>query len=157
MRPRDIGTRTETAVVRYLRANGWPNAERRALHGATDLGDITGTPGICWEVKGGEQAKTASDGLVRQWLAETTVETVNADAAIGVLVVQQARKPVPQWAAVLLMGDLFTATAWLDGREVAVRTVHVTPRLPVRLTLADAVTVLREGGWGEPLNQEATA
>lgn len=67
MRPRDIGTRTETAVVRYLRANGWPNAERR------------------------------------------------------------------------------------------VRTVHVTPRLPVRLTLADAVTVLREGGWGEPLNQEATA
>lgn len=153
MRPRDIGTRTETAVVRYLRANGWPNAERRALHGATDLGDITGTPGICWEVKGGEQAKTASDGLVRQWLAETTVETVHADAAIGVLVVQQARKPVAQWAAVLLMGDLFTATAW----TVTVRTVHVTPRLPVRLTLADAVTVLREGGWGEPLNQEATA
>lgn len=25
------------------------------------------------------------------------------------------------------------------------------------LTLADAVTVLREGGWGEPLTQEATA
>lgn len=157
MRPRDIGTRTETAVVRYLRANGWPNAERRALHGATDLGDITGTPGICWEVKGGEQAKTASDGLVRQWLAETTVEAIHAGAAIGVLVVQQARKPVAQWAAVLLMGDLFTATAWLDGRVDAVQAAPGTPRLPVRLTLADAVTVLREGGWGEPLNQEATA
>ena len=36
-RSKDIGTRAETAVVRYLAAHGFPAAERRALHGATDL------------------------------------------------------------------------------------------------------------------------
>lgn len=46
-RPKAIGTAAETAVVRYLAAHGFPAAERRALHGATDLGDITGTPGLC--------------------------------------------------------------------------------------------------------------
>src|SRR5690606_27104000 len=50
-RSKDIGTRAETAVVRYLRANGFEHAERRALRGRQDAGDITGTPGICWEVK----------------------------------------------------------------------------------------------------------
>ena len=54
-RPKAIGTAAETAVVRYLAAHGFPNAERRALHGATDLGDITGTPSLCWEVKGGHR------------------------------------------------------------------------------------------------------
>lgn len=33
-RPRDIGTRAETAVVAWLQAHGWPGAERRALHGS---------------------------------------------------------------------------------------------------------------------------
>ena len=46
-RPKAIGTAAETAVVRYLAAHGFPAAERRALHGATDLGDITGTPRSC--------------------------------------------------------------------------------------------------------------
>ena len=56
-RPKAIGTAAETAVVRYLAAHGFPAAERRALHGATDLGDITGTPQIVWE-----RATTPPDG-----------------------------------------------------------------------------------------------
>ena len=53
-KPKQIGTRAETAVARYLAANGFPHAERRTLRGREDAGDITGTPGVCWEVKGGE-------------------------------------------------------------------------------------------------------
>jgi len=45
------GTSAETAVVKYLIDNGFPYAERRALNGALDLGDITGTPALAWEVK----------------------------------------------------------------------------------------------------------
>ncbi|NAE18288.1 hypothetical protein, partial [Enterococcus hirae] len=66
-RPRDIGTAAETATVRYLRTAGFPHAERRALRGTHDCGDITGTPGLAWEVKGGQAAKGASDGQVAQW------------------------------------------------------------------------------------------
>jgi hypothetical protein len=36
------GTSAETAVVKFLIDNGFPYAERRALNGALDLGDITG-------------------------------------------------------------------------------------------------------------------
>ena len=45
------GTAWETAVVDYLRANGHPHAERRALSGNTDRGDIAGVPGVVIECK----------------------------------------------------------------------------------------------------------
>ena len=91
---REIGTRAESAVVKYLAANGWPNAERRALHGNTDLGDITGTPGLVWEVKGGELAKTASDGQMATWFVEAQLEATNAGARFGFLVAARRRKNV---------------------------------------------------------------
>jgi hypothetical protein len=86
---RRIGTSAETAVVKYLRVNGFPQAERRALHGALDQGDVTGTPGIVWEVKGGDAARYLTEGSIAMWLAQTEAERVNAGAAVGVLVVQR--------------------------------------------------------------------
>ena len=38
------GTLAESALVKFLQSAGFPNAERRALAGINDLGDITGTP-----------------------------------------------------------------------------------------------------------------
>lgn len=86
---RRIGTSAETAVVRHLRANGFPHAERKSLHGALDEGDITGTPGVCWEVKGGDAARYLTEGAIARWLTETEAERVNARADVGVLVVQR--------------------------------------------------------------------
>ena len=103
-RPRDIGTAAETAVVRYLRGHGFPQAERRALRGAQDAGDITGTPGVCWEIKGGAAAKLASDGQVQDWLNDTDKERVAAGAAVGVLVLQRkgiGTANVGRWWALL--------------------------------------------------------
>lgn len=76
------GTSTETAVVNYLRTRWWPYAERRALHGSLDLGDITGTPGICWEVKAGSRL------CIPEWLRQTETERVNSKSTLGVLVVK---------------------------------------------------------------------
>lgn len=76
------GTNAETAVVDFIRLNGFPQAERRALHGDRDLGDITGTPGLCWEVKAGSRL------CIPQWLRETEVERLNAHAEMAVLVVK---------------------------------------------------------------------
>ena len=139
-RPRDIGTAAETAVVRHLQASGFPLAERRALHGAADLGDVTGTPGLVWEVKGGEAAKTASDGQIAAWLDETACERANAGAEHGFLIVQRARKNVRDWWAVV------------DVATLAVLAAEVTPgpdlnRSPVRLVLDDLLTILRDAGW----------
>ena len=138
-RPKAIGTAAETAVVRYLAAHGFPAAERRALHGATDLGDITGTPGIVWEVKGGEAAKDASDKRVAAWFDEAREEAGNAGATYGFLIVARRRKNVRDWWAVIDVCDL----AKLVRRDA----LNQSSNLHCRLTLAQLVELLTLAGW----------
>lgn len=76
------GTSAETAVVNYLIARGYVHAERRALAGVNDKGDVAGLPGVCIEVKA---HKTYS---IPAWLKELAVEKVNAKATVGFLVVK---------------------------------------------------------------------
>ena len=85
---KDKGTRAETAVTRYCRSF-FPAAERRALHGRQDVGDILLAPGIIIEVKAGKAAQTASLRKIRDWMAETQREVANAGADIGLLVTQR--------------------------------------------------------------------
>lgn len=142
-RPRDIGTAAETAVVRYLHTAGFPHAERRSLRGALDAGDITGTPGICWEIKGGDAARTASDLVIERWMAELTRERENAKADVGVLVVQRAGigpANAGRWWAVM--------PSWQIAYLLLEKTPPAGLGFPVRLLLADAVTLLRAAGYG---------
>lgn len=145
-RPKDIGTQGETAVVRYLRANGFPYAERRALAGANDLGDVTGTPGVCWEVKAGRVAEASADGCLATWQAQLDTEQRNTRSDIGVLVLK--RKAVGtanagRWWAYVRAEQIATL---LNGH-----TVSSEHRAWVRLTLADAVALLRQAGYGTAL------
>ena len=138
-RPKSIGTAAETAVVRYLREHGFPHAERRALAGSYDLGDVTGCPGLVVEVKGGAKAKNASDGLVHAWLMETETERVNAHADIGLLVLQRAG-----------IGPT-NAGRWWAVTSHSFFTDNPTPPTgyPVWLYLQHAVLLLRAAGYGE--------
>jgi len=149
-RSKDIGTRCETAVVRYLQASGWPSAERRALRGAADAGDITGTPGICWSVKGGTAARTASDTTVDRWLTELAGQCVHAAADVGVLVMQRAGygpARAESWTAVMRLGT----AAILHVALVNPAPETWTGGPPVRMLLGDAVRLLRTAGYGNPL------
>jgi hypothetical protein len=149
-RPRSIGTAAETAVCRYLTANGWPNAERRSLKGAADQGDITGCPGLVIEVKGGDTARAASDGLIADWMAETEAERVNAAADIGVLVLQRrgvGAGNAGRWWAYMDTDQL--ADLLYPGRPG--RGFTGRPVAPARLLLADVVLILRWAGYGQPL------
>lgn len=158
-RPKDIGTAAETAVVRYLQGNGFPHAERRALRGTYDCGDVTGIPGVVIEVKGGKAAKCASDGQVAAWLAETETERLNARADVGVLVMARAGigpanagrwwAVVPSWFVLAAGTEGVPPHQLLRNQRVAF--------LTTRLHLADVVTLLRHAGTGDPLDQEATA
>lgn len=84
-----LGTATANAVVRVLRANGWPHAERRDEEGRWDRGDIAGSPGVVWQVKGGKAAREASDNLIEKWLNDTEAQRANDGAGIGVLVLHR--------------------------------------------------------------------
>lgn len=147
-RPKDIGTAAETAVVRWLRNNGWPQAERRALRGTDDAGDITGTIGLAWEIKAGQAAHTASDQQIEQWMRETETERENAGAEFGFLILRRKGKGDPgQWWAWVWLADLMAIAS-------AYRHPRVSPfpagDPPVRVTLAHLVTELRAAGYGEP-------
>lgn len=150
MRPRDIGTAAETAVVRYLRENGFPGAERRAMRGGNDAGDITGTPLVAWEVKAGQAAKNASDGQAAEWLAETERERVNARADIGVLVLARAGigpANAGLWWAVLTGASMYQ----LDGYE------YWPAEATVRVHLWAVTRRLRVAGYGTPLDGDGAA
>src|SRR6187402_1700806 len=91
-RSKNIGTAAESAVVKVCKRMGFPDAHRNSLHGAVDVGDIWIHRHVVVEVKGGEAAKTASDGQLDAWMRETRTERNSHDADIGILVV--ARKGV---------------------------------------------------------------
>jgi hypothetical protein len=170
-KPKRIGTAAETAVARFLQVNGFPHAERRALRGIQDAGDITGCPGICIEVKGGEAAKSASDQLVMDWLVETETERANAGADVGVLVLQRRGvgpanagrwwvvfQQWPLYGLQLLADRDITGAPAYTGTEpfVVTGTDPVWMRAPVRMLLADAVLLLRAAGYGQPLEEMAS-
>lgn len=153
-RPRNIGTAAETAVVKALRTNGFGTAERRSLKGNLDQGDITGTPGIAWEVKGGAAAKDMGPGLLTTWLAQTETERRNAGAVIGILVI--ARRGIGatnahRWWAITTTDTL--AALWLATDP----SVVITPGIPIRLELGHLCTLLRGAGYGDPLSPAVTA
>lgn len=97
------GTAAETAVVRWLNINGFPTAERRALTGANDQGDVTGIPGVVVEVKNHKSYK------IPEWLKETIQEKNNAKADIGLLVIKPngvGDTRVGEWWVVLTLSEV---------------------------------------------------
>ena len=99
---KEKGTKAETAVVNYLN-QWWPKAERRALSGNKDRGDVAGIPGVVVEVKAAARLELA------KWQRQTLDEQENAGALRSVLVVKRPYKPVAQWDAYL--------PAWQVGIE----------------------------------------
>jgi Holliday junction resolvase len=90
------GTAAETAVVKYLKENGFVNVERRTLQGQYDKGDISGIDGLVIEVK---DHKTMTLG---QWVEELKVEIENADAQTGAVIHKRRGKgDVGEWYATM--------------------------------------------------------
>lgn len=151
-RSKDIGTAAETATVRYIVPNGFGTAERRALRGQNDAGDITGTPGVAWSVKGGKQTLSPPDKVIQEWVDDLRKQIVFAKADVGVLVLQRHGKGPANaglwWAYVTLptVVELITNDPYArPGFE------HVV----VRMHLQDAVLLLRHAGYGDQLTAEA--
>jgi hypothetical protein len=97
------GTGAETAVVNYLRAQGWPHAERRALGGNQDRGDIAGVIGTVIEVKNCARMELAG------WLDEALTEARNDGADYAVVWHKRRGKASPRDWFVTMSGATFAA------------------------------------------------
>ena len=178
------GTAAESVAVSYLRANGFLFAERRALHGSLDLGDITGTPGICWEVK------SCATPSWPAWMRELESERLNSRSALGFLVYKPKGKGAGRVATwqVGMSADTFRAISDPDvgcqfyqagaadlGPLVADAAGRITTRYPLAVArvrprgtdlergdwpaytyLSWAVAMLRQAGYGSPIEEVST-
>ena len=94
-RARAKGTRAESAVVEYLKQRGWVHAERRALGGAKDRGDVAGIPGVVVEVKSAARLELA------EWVREARVEALNDNASVWFVVAKPVGRGNPaDWYAI---------------------------------------------------------
>ena len=114
------GTAAETAVVRYAWAQGFTDAERIALSGSNDQGDVVlmREPKIIIEVKAGKTAQTASLGQISKWLDEAQRERDNAGAVHGFLFVQRqgfGNSRVGSWECWTLSDDHGAFTEYGDS------------------------------------------
>lgn len=126
-KPKNIGTRAETAAVNLAVARGI-HAIRPALHGNEDIGDIHLVSGaVVVEVK--SRSHRASDAELAAWMAETDAEAGRVDGCdVSALVV----KP-PHIGAT--RAHLWDAHMWLDE---LVWLAHLEQRLvgqPIRVRI----------------------
>ena len=101
-RSRAKGTSWEQAIADYLRERGWPHAERRAMNGSNDRGDITGLPLVVIE------AKNAQTWAVPEWLREAEIERSHDRADLGVVWIKRRMSTSPGAAYVVMDGHTFT-------------------------------------------------
>jgi hypothetical protein len=93
------GTAWESSIVAFLREKGFTYAERRALSGALDKGDLAGVPGLVVEAK--HVSRTDLSG----WLDEAEQERDNAKADVGVVWMKRRGYTSPGRAYVVMSGD----------------------------------------------------
>lgn len=138
------GAVAERDLVRWLRANGFPGAERAVRTGyrtpdrtAADPGDVTGTPGIVWSVKDCAVERIAT------WLAE--LDAMDTSTTVVRLLVAKRRGHADpgEWWCWLRAHDF---AALLDDAETAFA-------FPVQAALGDVVMLLRAAGYGDPITE----
>lgn len=81
------GSAFERDVVAYLVGHGFPWAERRALAGNLDKGDIAGVPGVVLECKNTKALDLA--GAIN----EAEAEARNAGVSIFAAVIKRRQRP----------------------------------------------------------------
>lgn len=99
---RSRGTAWNTAIVDYLIQQGWPHAERRALNGNQDKGDVSGVIGVMIEAKAEKRLSLA------EYIEETLVEQANAGARVGVAWIKRRGKASAGDGYVVMTGAQFT-------------------------------------------------
>ena len=105
-RSKQKGTAAESAVVNWLHRIGFEQAERLALRGNLDVGDVRVRPGIHLEVKAGAAAAHPSPGQVVKWRDEATVEGVNGGVDCYLVTKRKGSADPGTWPVHLTLQEL---------------------------------------------------
>lgn len=89
------GTAAETRVVKFLRSFDI-QAERRALSGSEDQGDIkviARDVELVFEVKSGKQTMNPTRNQMDEWIRQTIIEGINAGCDSMLVVARHGKSP----------------------------------------------------------------
>lgn len=127
-RPKAKGTKAETDVARWAIGYGMYDAERLALKGTGDVGDVRLVPGVFVQVKDGyTSGKDPSDFLIGKWLDRVEEQRKAGGWSVGLLAHKRAGKGSPndwRW--------------YVDGRTFAFllgMVMDLQPRMPPYIQL----------------------
>lgn len=159
---RNKGATAERDLVRWLRTNGWPGAERAVRTGyrtttrtSADPGDVTGTPGLAWQVK--NRADFEQDAVFDACLAETEAQRAATGADFGLLIQRRAGTPDPgRWWVWLRVVDLYRIIRKAPGADVRQRGAFLG-QPPLRMELAGLALLLRAAGYGSAPDEPEVA
>ena len=105
------GTKAETDFIRWLIKTGWPQAERRVLHGNADRGDVINLTDLVCSIKMRKRGATMD---LSGWLRDLDGMRVNArdpnaeEPPSGLLIVRRTGYPDPaRWYAIQEAGQWF--------------------------------------------------
>lgn len=146
---RDKGIKAERDMARYLRANGWPEAERKSDNGwrssdreSADHGDIKNTPRLVWQSK---YVADMSDLQIERAWRDAQTQAVAAGADFGILVERRPGKTDPglwwAWVSVWDLHNLVSGPNWPGPPQ------HRFD-VPVRLQARHLVALLHGAGYG---------
>jgi hypothetical protein len=140
-KPKNRGTAAESAVVKWLHTNGYPDARRQPPTGNKDQGDLWVNLRTIAEVKTRNTAAglgQPGEAELAKWMAETEAERVNAGAWHAVLIVKRRGTSNPgRWFAYVPATYLANQVAFLDPTNA-----------PISMDLATWVRLMRAGAFG---------
>lgn len=93
------GSQFERDVCEYLKANGFPYAERSPRWGAVDKGDLTGTAPYTFECKNVQKQDLSA------FVEEARVERDNAGTEYPVVVLKRRQKSVDKSYVVMELAE----------------------------------------------------
>ena len=146
------GKADERKVVSFLRVSGFPEAKRMVRTGfrnggnfSQDEGDITGTPGVAWQVKSIAEREWWK---VPRWLADTQAQKAASGADYGILILKRKGHGHPgTWWAWLRLSDV---VGLLGAPLPAPSRTPLDLDVPVRLELSHLMPLLHLAGYGDP-------
>jgi hypothetical protein len=107
-KPKNKGTKAETDVVCWAKKHGLYQAERLALKGAGDVGDVRLTQGVMAQVKDGyTERKEPTDYQIGTWLEQVDKQTKAGGWDIGLLVHKRWGKADPDLWRWYMAGETF--------------------------------------------------
>lgn len=140
-RSKQRGTAWETALCRFLVAEGFPHVERRALNGTQDRGDIAGIPGWVIEAKNCQRTELAG------WLDEAAIEQANDGAEFSAVWHHRRLRASPADGFVTMSGATFVRLLRQAGYGEPLDAAADPPQLPEHATVHEYRSTSCLHGW----------